>query len=152
MPHLWKKTYASVTSIWSMFSIISANLGNDDEDKLSVISDLETILTTYRKSSGDHYERNNGWLELMLPLLSLKRQQAETYSLFTTIREKYIPHGCTNKKGDVFHLYRLLLLYHEPELCSFLDTKRITPDLYCSSWVSWKFSTLVLVKLGICFY
>lgn len=38
-------------------------------------------------------------------------------------------------KGRPFHLYRLLLQYHEPELCSFLDTKKITPDSYAFSWV-----------------
>lgn len=39
-------------------------------------------------------------------------------------------------KGRPFHLYRLLLQYHEPELCSFLDTKKITPDSYAINWVS----------------
>lgn len=39
-------------------------------------------------------------------------------------------------KGRPFHLFRLLLQYHEPELCSFLDTKKITPDSYAISWVS----------------
>lgn len=38
-------------------------------------------------------------------------------------------------KGRPFHLYRLLLQYHEPELCSFLDTKKITPDSYAINWV-----------------
>lgn len=37
--------------------------------------------------------------------------------------------------GRPFHLYRLLLQYHEPELCSFLDTKKITPDSYAINWV-----------------
>ena len=40
------------------------------------------------------------------------------------------------KNGKPFHLFRLLLLYHDPELCSFLDTKRITPDAYALNWVS----------------
>lgn len=39
-------------------------------------------------------------------------------------------------KGRPFHLYRLLLQYHEPELCSFLDTKKMTPDSYAINWVS----------------
>ncbi|KTF75340.1 hypothetical protein cypCar_00038381 [Cyprinus carpio] len=37
-------------------------------------------------------------------------------------------------KGRPFHLFRLLLQYHEPEFCSFLDTKKITPDSYAISW------------------
>lgn len=39
------------------------------------------------------------------------------------------------KGGKPFHLFRLLLQYHDPELSSFLDTKRILPDIYCHSWV-----------------
>lgn len=115
---------------------IPAKLGNEDEDKVSVMSDLETILTTYRKLRNINYESGNGWLELLLPLLALKKPQSETYALFTALRTQYIPNGCAHKSGDPFHLFRLLLLYHDPELCSFLDTKKITPDLYCRSWVS----------------
>lgn len=34
------------------------------------------------------------------------------------------------------HLFRLLLLYHEPELCSFLDSHKLAPNIYTSKWVS----------------
>ena len=34
-----------------------------------------------------------------------------------------------------YHLFRLLLLYHDPELCSFFDSKKITADLYAHVWV-----------------
>jgi hypothetical protein len=37
--------------------------------------------------------------------------------------------------GMPYHLFRLLLLYHDPELCSFFDTRKITPDLYAHVWV-----------------
>lgn len=53
-------------------------------------------------------------------------------------------------KGRPFHLYRLLLQYHEPELCSFLDTKKITPDSYAINWVcvsSFKSSLFVRIIL-----
>lgn len=39
------------------------------------------------------------------------------------------------KQLTSFHLLRLLLLYHEPELCSFLDTKKIIPEAYAKDWV-----------------
>ncbi|XP_059619051.1 TBC1 domain family member 23 [Phlebotomus argentipes] len=108
-------------------------LGNDDEDKVSVVSDLESILTFYCKNRSLKYEQGNGWIELLLPLLSLKLRRSDTYNLFEAIRDAYIPKGCV-KQGNVFHLFRLLILYHDPELCSMLDTKRITPDLYSQSW------------------
>lgn len=110
-----------------------SKLGNDEEDKLSVISDLESILTFYCKSRNLKYERSNGWIELLLPLLTLKVPKSTTYNLFEAIRDTYIPQSC-HTDGNAFHILRLLLLYHDPELCSFLDTKRITPDLYCLTW------------------
>ncbi|XP_023723850.1 TBC1 domain family member 23 isoform X3 [Cryptotermes secundus] len=110
-----------------------ANLGNEDEDKVSVISDLESILTFYCKSKSLKYEKGNGWIEILLPLIALKLPRSETYNLFEAIKNCYIPR-CCKKNGTPFHLFRLLLLYHDPELCSFLDTKRISPDLYCLSW------------------
>ncbi|XP_053672866.1 TBC1 domain family member 23 isoform X2 [Anopheles nili] len=108
-------------------------LGNEDEDKVSVVCDLESILTFYCKNRNLVYETNNGWIELMLPLLSLKLIRSDTYNLFEAIRDTYIPKGC-KKNGTVFNVFRLLLLYHDPELCTILDTKRITPDCYASGW------------------
>lgn len=108
-------------------------LGNDEDDKVSVVSDLESILTFYCKSRNLKYERNNGWIELLLPLIALKVPKSKIYNLFEAIRDSYIPQSC-HKNGNAFHVLRLLLLYYDPVLCSFLDTKRITPELYCLTW------------------
>ncbi|CAH0750317.1 unnamed protein product [Diatraea saccharalis] len=109
-------------------------LGNDEDDKLAVISDIESIITFYCKSNNVNYNSNNGWIEILLPLLSLKLPRSDTYNLFERIQKLYIPKGCT-KNGVPFHILRLILQYHDPELCSFLDTKRITPELYCLPWL-----------------
>lgn len=109
-------------------------LGNDEDDKLSVISDIESIITFYCKSKSIPYSSNNGWIEILLPLLSLKLPRSDTYNLFEKILKLYIPKGCF-KNGVPFHILRLILQYHDPELCSFLDTKRITPELYCLPWL-----------------
>ncbi|XP_037958364.1 TBC1 domain family member 23 [Teleopsis dalmanni] len=108
-------------------------IGNDESDKVSVLSDLESILTFYCKNRNMQYGNNNGWIELLLPLLSLKLNRSDTYNLFEAIRDTYIPKGC-KPKGNVFHVFRLLILYHDPELCTMLDTKKITPDLYSMQW------------------
>lgn len=108
-------------------------IGNDDEDKVSVLSDLESILTFYCKNRNLQYESENGWIELLLPLLALKLNRSDTYNLFEAIRDTYIPKGC-KPKGNVFHVFRLLILYHDPELCTMLDTKKISPDLYSQQW------------------
>lgn len=110
-------------------------LGNDDEDKVSVVSDLESILTFYCKSKGKQYKRGNGWIELLGPLIALKLPRSATYNLFEEIIDFYIPRGETYSS-----VLRLLLLYHEPELCSFLDTKRVSPDQYTKGWVTTLFA------------
>ncbi|XP_035721480.1 TBC1 domain family member 23-like [Vespa mandarinia] len=112
-----------------------AKLGNDDEDKVFVVSDLESIITYYCKTKVAQYERGNGWLELLGPLVALKLPRSATYNLFEAIKELYIP------RGEIYSsVLRLLLLYHEPELCSFLDTKRVSPDQYTKGWVNTLFA------------
>ncbi|KAM3964193.1 LOW QUALITY PROTEIN: TBC1 domain family member 23 [Aphomia sociella] len=109
-------------------------LDNDEDEKISVISDIESIITFYCKSNSINYISSNGWIEILLPLLSLKLPKSDTYNLFEKIIQLYIPKGCT-KNGVPFHILRLVLQYHDPELCSFLDTKRITPEQYCLPWL-----------------
>ncbi|XP_066259417.1 TBC1 domain family member 23 [Euwallacea similis] len=110
-----------------------SKLGNEEEDKIQVTSELESIVTFYCKSRNLPYSRNNGWIELLLPILTLKVSKSTTYNLFEAVRDTFIPQSC-EKDGNSFHILRLLLLYHDPELCSFLDTKRVTPEDYCLTW------------------
>ncbi|KAK3107332.1 hypothetical protein FSP39_012034 [Pinctada imbricata] len=113
--------------------VLVDNLGNDEEDKVSVVSDLESIITFYCKSRNETYATDNGWLEIIQPLLALKLSRAELYNCFYSIINKFIPRECS-KGGQPFHLFRLLLQYHDPELSSFLDTKKISADNYAQSW------------------
>jgi len=39
-----------------------------------------------------------------------------------------------NKSIQAYHLLRLLIQYHDPELCSILDSKKVTPNLYVKDW------------------
>ncbi|KAL3885206.1 hypothetical protein ACJMK2_025294 [Sinanodonta woodiana] len=121
-------------------------LGNDEEEKISVVGDLESLITFYCKSRNEKYISGNGWLEILQPLLSIKVGRSEIYNMFYTIQNKFIPRDF-DKSGKPFHLFRLLLLYHDPELCSFLDTKRITPDLYASSWFRELFASVCDLKV-----
>uniref|UniRef100_A0A8D0ZZ55 TBC1 domain family member 23 n=1 Tax=Sus scrofa TaxID=9823 RepID=A0A8D0ZZ55_PIG len=50
-------------------------------------------------------------------------------------------------KGRPFHLFRLLIQYHEPELCSFLDTKKITPDSYALNWLGSLFACYCSIEV-----
>lgn len=114
--------------------IFVKKLNNEGEDKLTIVSDVESIITFYCKSKSVNYDSGNGWIELLLPLINLKLPRSDTYNLFEKIINCYVPKGCV-KNGVPFHILRLLLQYHDPELCSFLDTKRITPEQYCLPWL-----------------
>lgn len=39
-----------------------------------------------------------------------------------------------NKSIQAYHLLRLLIQYHDPELCSILDSKKVLPNLYVKEW------------------
>ncbi|PVD26951.1 hypothetical protein C0Q70_12099 [Pomacea canaliculata] len=116
-------------------SSVVDKLGNEEEDKVSIVSDLESIVTFYCKSKGQKYSSDNGWLDILQPLLAVKMSRSELYNCFYTLINKYIPREL-NKNGKAFHLFRLLLQYHDPELSSYLDTRRITPDTYLRPWFS----------------
>ncbi|XP_070505538.1 TBC1 domain family member 23 [Chironomus tepperi] len=108
-------------------------LGNDEGDKISILSDIEAILTFYCKNRNLKYESNNGWIETLMPILSLKLKRTEIYNIFEAIRDTFIPKD-NIKHGNVYHVFRLLILYHDPELCAVLDTCKITPDMYANQW------------------
>ncbi|XP_013774854.1 TBC1 domain family member 23-like [Limulus polyphemus] len=127
------------TTIRKDCQVIVDRLGNEEEDKLSVISDLESVLTKYSKTTGISYSSDNGWLEVLEPLLSLRLPSSQLYEYFRAIQNTYIPKYC-GADGQLFHMLRLLLLYHDPHLCSLLDTKKVTPDCYASHWFRSLFS------------
>jgi TBC1 domain family member 23 len=110
-----------------------STIGNEEVDKISVMSDLESILTFYCKNRNLKYETNNGWIETLLPILSLKLKRTDTYNIFEAIRDTYIPKDNV-KHGNVYHVFRLLVLYHDPELCAVLDTCKVTPEMYSMNW------------------
>ena len=52
--------------------------------------------------------------------------------------------------GRPFHLFRLLLLYHDPELCSMLDTKKLAPESYLQQWVGCVFVAWCVLCACVC--
>ncbi|XP_078416212.1 TBC1 domain family member 23 isoform X1 [Cetorhinus maximus] len=104
-----------------------------EEEKTQLLSDVESVITFYCKSRNVTYTQSLGWTDLLKPLVPLRLPRNDLYNCFYAIMNKYIPRDCV-PKGRPFHLFRLLLQYHEPELCSFLDTKKITPDSYAINW------------------
>ncbi|XP_042900801.1 TBC1 domain family member 23 isoform X2 [Parasteatoda tepidariorum] len=123
---------------------LADRLGNEDEDRVSVLCDLESVITRYCRQSGYDYEDN--WVYVLEPLVALRLPKGRLYSLFHSIHQKFIP-KTDSRLSSPFHLLRLLLLYHEPELCSFLDTKKITPECYARNWFCCLFSSTCCLKV-----
>lgn len=71
--------------------ILVEKLDNEDEDKVSILSDLESLVTHYCKTHHINYETNNGWLHILIPLVSLKLPKNELYSYFNAVLDSYIP-------------------------------------------------------------
>ncbi|XP_055364328.1 TBC1 domain family member 23 isoform X2 [Betta splendens] len=111
-----------------------------EEERSDMVSDVESVITFYCKSRNITFTPELSWPHLLKPLLALHLPRSDLYNCFYAIMNKYIPRDCV-PKGRPFHLYRLLLQYHEPELCSFLDTKKITPDSYAINWLGSLFSS-----------
>ncbi|XP_043394535.1 TBC1 domain family member 23 isoform X6 [Chelonia mydas] len=110
-----------------------------EEEKSVLLLDIESVTTFYCKSRNVKYSSCLGWIHLLKPLVHLRIPRNDLYNCFYAIMNKYIPRDCF-QKGRPFHLFRLLLQYHEPELCSFLDTKKMTPDSYALNWLGSLFS------------
>lgn len=72
-------------------SILVVILDNEYEDKVSILSDLESLVTHYCKTHNINYESNNGWLHILTPLVFLNLPPNELYSYFNTILDSYIP-------------------------------------------------------------
>ncbi|RNA27526.1 TBC1 domain family member 23 [Brachionus plicatilis] len=106
---------------------------DDEEQQLIATSAAEAIVTFFCISNDEFYEKDNGWLEILFPILSLNLNKNEAYNFFSAIIRRYIPKDCV-QNGSPYHLFRLLMLYHDPELCAFLDTKKISPDSYAHIW------------------
>jgi hypothetical protein len=73
-------------------NIFVEKLDNEEEDKVSILSDLESVLTHYCKTHHINYDpNNNGWMHILKPLVSLKLPKNELYCYFNAILDSYIP-------------------------------------------------------------
>ena len=70
----------------------------------------------------------------MKPIINLNLTRNEKFSIFQTVLERFIPKNL--KDSAVFDLARLLLLYHDPQLCNHLDSLKIGFQHFSLSWFS----------------
>uniref|UniRef100_A0A673IHS7 TBC1 domain family member 23 n=1 Tax=Sinocyclocheilus rhinocerous TaxID=307959 RepID=A0A673IHS7_9TELE len=138
---------AEQTLIHNRSQQIIDELGIPVEEGRDLVLDVESVITFYCKSRNVTFTPDLSWPHILKPLLGLQLSCKDLYNCFYAIMNKYIPRDCV-VKGRPFHLFRLLLQYHEPELCSFLDTKKITPDSYAINWMVSLFSSNCLPEVS----
>uniref|UniRef100_A0A8C1NV33 TBC1 domain family member 23 n=1 Tax=Cyprinus carpio TaxID=7962 RepID=A0A8C1NV33_CYPCA len=138
---------AEQTLIHNRSQQIIDELGIPVEEGRDLVSDVESVITFYCKSRNVSFTPDLSWPHILKPLLGLQLSRKDLYNCFYAIMNKYIPRDCV-VKGRPFHLFRLLLQYHEPEFCSFLDTKKITPDSYAINWMGSLFSSNCLPEVS----
>ncbi|EEY61559.1 uncharacterized protein PITG_01878 [Phytophthora infestans T30-4] len=105
------------------------------------------LLTYYCKRRSIQYKQ--GMNEVLAPFLLLTEQrdgapertplaEGAVFQCFYALIDKLLPHVFVDKEFRSlqcsFQLYRLLMLYHDPALCHYLDQHDMTPELYVTPW------------------
>ncbi|TYZ64645.1 hypothetical protein PybrP1_000412 [[Pythium] brassicae (nom. inval.)] len=101
---------------------------------------IAKLLTYYCKCRGVRYKQ--GMNEVLAPFLILERDpplpEGVVFQCFYALIDRFLPHVFVDREFKSlqcsFQLYRLLLLYHDPALCHYLDQHDMTPELYVTPW------------------
>ena len=132
---VYRWTSLALNECWKLIRarIFVEKLGNDDEEKLSVASDLESILTYYCKCRGETYARHNGWLDILQPMIALKCSKSDLYNCVYAFLTKYIPRWVVSFSvcRKQFYLLSIFMLF-----CRNCPSKKIS--FYTENWKSWK--------------
>ncbi|TNN19108.1 TBC1 domain family member 23 [Schistosoma japonicum] len=110
----------------------------------NISSDLESVLTHFAQTYCLKYSSSNGWVSILKVLFIILKptNRSELYASFVSFYHRFVATG-ENIDQCVSIVFRLLLQYHEPKLCSFLDSLKIGPDSYFIPWISSLFSNFV---------
>lgn len=99
-----------------------------------VAIEMEEILGFYGRSKGTEYTSSLGWAELLAPFMSVPLDRGDRYNCFYVLMSKYAIKDCS-RESVCYDVFRLLLLYHDSELCNVLDSLRIGPQDFAQTWV-----------------
>lgn len=115
---------------------------------------LLRVLTYYCKERAIGYKQ--GMHEVLAPFVALSHPAmaiTDIYRCYGKFIDKFLPYAFNRDEEFIslqicFRLFRLLLLYHHPQLCKFLDQYQLQPELYATPWFLTLFaSTLELPVL-----
>ena len=114
---------------------------------------VERLLTFYCKRRGIKYKQ--GLNEVLAPFLILRPSprlpDGVVFNLFYSFVDRFLPHMYCDEDfialQCALRLFRLLLQYHDPELCHSLDQYNLVPELYATPWFLTLFSRNVPLEL-----
>ncbi|EGD73874.1 hypothetical protein PTSG_05569 [Salpingoeca rosetta] len=104
--------------------------------------DMVKVIVVFCQARGvttDHAV-SNGWIELLLPFFGTGMAIGDVYNCFYAFVSKFALRD-TQPDSACFHMFRLLLLYHEPEFCLFLDSAHISMHDFLLPWFQSLFAT-----------
>ncbi|KAH9280158.1 TBC1 domain family member 23 [Echinococcus granulosus] len=123
--------------IASLSRTMSSDLGilKDPPNVLQLTSDFESVLTHFSQTYTLPFIPGNGWVSILstLYIVLYPIDREDLYVYFTSVYHRFIPSG-TQGSSHACSVFRLLLQYHEPELCNFLDSHKLPPEVYAKAW------------------
>ena len=102
---------------------------------LQLTSDFESVLTHFAQAYSLPFVPDNGWVAIISTLYGVLRpiDREQLYVYFISVYHRFIASG-THGNLLVCSTFRLLLQYHDPELCNFLDSHKLGPEQYAKAW------------------
>ncbi|KAA3680180.1 TBC1 domain family member 23 [Paragonimus westermani] len=99
-------------------------------------SDFESVLTHFAQTYSLPYEPTEGWVSIVRVLYQTMKplDRQDLYACFASVYHRFIPTG-VDVNARLSNVFRILLQYHEPQLCSLLDSLKISPDMYANPWL-----------------
>ncbi|XP_018647065.1 hypothetical protein Smp_176370 [Schistosoma mansoni] len=115
-----------------------------EEHTAKISGDLESVLTHFAQTYCLKYSSSNGWVSILKVLFIVLKptSRSELYASFVSFYHRFVATG-VNIDQCVSIVFRLLLQYHEPKLCSFLDSLKISPESYFIPWMSSLFADFI---------
>uniref|UniRef100_A0AC34GEE3 Rab-GAP TBC domain-containing protein n=1 Tax=Panagrolaimus sp. ES5 TaxID=591445 RepID=A0AC34GEE3_9BILA len=125
---------------------VQSNGGNRERKTKVTVPALESMMTLWCKKRKIQNASKVHWTDLMTVLIEMDFDNPTLFNIFYAVTTKYIPRDI-DESGKTYDLFRLIMQYHDPEICSHLDSLKITPHSYASSWFNSLFSKDLNVKL-----
>ena len=103
---------------------------------LSNGEEMEYLLTMYCKIRNISYKQGMNYILAIFYMIPLTK--SSRFSCFSVFMDRYLIAFYNDEEFGVlqccFKLLRICLLYHDPELCNYLDQYQMSPELYASPW------------------